>query len=49
MQYVDYLKSEYNWCLAQYARLGYAHYMARAMELEIKINAYYAYIPAIAA
>lgn len=40
MQYVDYLKAEYQWCLDQYARLGYASYMMRAMELELKINEY---------
>lgn len=39
MQCVDFLLSEYDWCLAQYARLGYSSYMLRAMEIELKLNA----------
>lgn len=38
MTTLDFLLSEYDWCLAQYARLGYAHYMLRAMELEVRIE-----------
>lgn len=41
MTYIDFLTSEYNWCLDQYKRLGYASYMARAMKLETLINNYY--------
>jgi hypothetical protein len=41
MQYIDYLKSELEWCITQYGRHGYASYMARAMILEIRINEYH--------
>ena len=45
MTTLDFLLSEYQWCLDQYARLMYdsqssKHYMMRAMQLEIKINEY---------
>ncbi len=41
MTYIEFLVSEYNWCMKQYARLGFAHYMMRAMILEDRINQYY--------
>lgn len=41
MTYIDFLKSEYEWCLRQYAILGYAEYMQRAMDLEQRMNDYY--------
>jgi hypothetical protein len=49
MQHVDFLISEWNYCLAQYQRLGYASYMARAMALEVKINALNANYESLAA
>jgi hypothetical protein len=41
MSYIDYLKSELEWCITQYGRHGYAGYMARAMALETRINEYH--------
>lgn len=38
MQYVDFLLSEYDWCISQYRVTGAASYMGRAMVLEDKIK-----------
>lgn len=46
MTTLDFLLSEYQWCLDQYARLHSVnsetgkHYMMRAMALELRINEY---------
>jgi hypothetical protein len=40
MTTLDFMVSEYNWCIAQYERLQYISYMLRAMDMELMINQY---------
>lgn len=40
MTYLDFLVSEYQWCLDQYQRTNYVSYIDRALVLEQRINDY---------
>lgn len=40
MSYLDFLLSEYDYCLNRYEALGFASYMERMLRLEALINEY---------